>query len=138
MSLSIKTLWSQETVLVVVDLPDGGPLIKGKKKYFRFLTFFCLKGTVNVTFLAKIAISDSQRYPLKLRLINNLEDIVMFLGLKVFNCNNSFMFPCSRNAKVKFVENPKLKMICLKNNKQSMFEFKSWSNSNILITASIE
>ena len=42
---------------------------------------------------------------INLKLINNVEDIVVFLGLKVFNYDN-----CSRNALYYFVENPRLKI----------------------------
>ena len=40
----------------------------------------------------KIAISDSQQYHWNLYLINDLEDIVVFLGLKVLNYDNSYTF----------------------------------------------
>ena len=36
-----------------------------------------------------MAIPDSQRYPWNRYLINNMEDIVVFLSLKVFNFDNS-------------------------------------------------
>ena len=35
-----------------------------------------------------MSMSDSQRYPWSLYPINNVEDIVDFLGLKVFNSDN--------------------------------------------------
>ena len=38
-------------------------------------------------------------------LINIDEDTVVFLGLKVFVFDNSYMFSCSRNAQVTFVKN---------------------------------
>jgi len=37
-----------------------------------------------------MAISDLQRYPLNLCLIDNAEDNFVFLGLKVLNSDNSF------------------------------------------------
>jgi len=43
-------------------------------------------------------------------MINNVKDIVVFQDLKVFNdFDNSYMFSCSRNAQVTFVEKPQLK-----------------------------
>ena len=45
-----------------------------------------------------------QRYPWNLYLINDMEDIVVFLGLKLFNSDNINMFSCSRNAQVTFIE----------------------------------
>ena len=48
---------------------------------------------------------DSQLYPRNLYLINNGEDIVVFLGFKVFNSDNSY---------VTFVEKPQLKIISFK------------------------
>ena len=50
--------------------------------------------------------SDSQRYHCNLYLINNVEDIFPFLGLKMFNNDNSCMFSCSRNPQVTLVEKP--------------------------------
>ena len=43
---------------------------------------------------------------LNLYLINNVEDIVVFLGLKVnlTVTDNSYIFSCSRNAHVTFAE----------------------------------
>ena len=38
--------------------------------------------------------SDSLRYPCPLCLINNVEYMVVFLGLKVLNSDNSCMFFC--------------------------------------------
>ena len=40
-----------------------------------------------------------------LYLISIDEDTVVFLGLKVFVFENSYMFPCTRNAQVTFVNN---------------------------------
>ena len=50
-------------------------------------------------------------------LLNDVEDIVVFLGLKVLYSDNSYMFSCSRNAQVTFVENPQLKIIRFQNDK---------------------
>ena len=50
---------------------------------------------------------DSQRYPL----INNVEDIVGFLDLKVFNFGNSFVFSYGKNAQVTLEEKTPLKII---------------------------
>ena len=48
-----------------------------------------------------MAIPDSQRYPWNHCLINNAENIVVFLAWTVVNSDNSNMFPCcSRNAQV--------------------------------------
>ena len=54
---------------------------------------------------------DSQLYPRNLYLINNGEDIVVFLGFKVFNSDNSYRFSCTSNTQVTFVEKPQLKII---------------------------
>ena len=42
-------------------------------------------------------------------LIKNVQDIVVMLGLKVFNYDNSYMFSCRRNAQITFVETTGLK-----------------------------
>ena len=34
-----------------------------------------------------------------------------FLGLKVLDSKNSYIFPCSLNLRFKFVEKPQLKML---------------------------
>ena len=49
---------------------------------------------------------DSQRYPWNINLINNVEDIVDFLGVKVSKSGNSSMFPAveMRIAQVTFVK----------------------------------
>ena len=44
-----------------------------------------------VTLHAKLAMPDLQRYPWNLYLISNVEDIVVFLGLKVFISDNFYM-----------------------------------------------
>ena len=54
---------------------------------------------------------DSHRYPVNLYLINNVEDIVAFIDFYVFNFDYSYMFSCSRNVQVPFVEKPQLKLI---------------------------
>ena len=64
-----------------------------------------------MTLNPKMTQSDLQRYPWNLYLINNVEDIVIFLGLKVFNSDNSFMFTCS--FRITVVEKPQLKTISL-------------------------
>ena len=58
---------------------------------------FHLKGTVSVILSdpsCKDGMPDTQRYPLEtfIYLINNVENIVVFLGLKVFNSNDVYMF----------------------------------------------
>ena len=40
-----------------------------------------------------MAIPGSQRYPWHIYRINNVEDIVVFLGLKVLNSDHSICFP---------------------------------------------
>ena len=42
-----------------------------------------------------MAMSDSQRYPWNPYQINIMEDIVVFLGLEMFNSENSNLFSCS-------------------------------------------
>ena len=48
---------------------------------------------------------------MNLYLINNVEDIVAFLDINVFNFDYSYMFSWSRNVQVPFVEKPQLKLI---------------------------
>ena len=67
-----------------------------------------------MTFHTNMTMPDLQRYPTNLYLINNLEDIDIFLGLKMFNSDNFYMFSCSRNAQVTLVEKPQLKIISFK------------------------
>ena len=45
-------------------------------------------------------------YSWNLYLINSVEDIVIFLGFKVFNSDNS----CNRNVQVIFLEKPRFKI----------------------------
>ena len=59
---------------------------------------------------ANKAMPDPKQCPGNLCLINNVEDVVVFLGLKVLNSEN-FFFSCSRNAQVTFVEKTQLKII---------------------------
>jgi len=40
---------------------------------------------------------------------------IVFLGLEVFVSDNSYVFYCSRNARVTFIENPQLKIISFQN-----------------------
>ena len=56
---------------------------------------------------AKMAVSESQQYPLNL----NLEDIVVFQGLQMFNFDNFLYIFGSRNAQVFSIEKPQLKII---------------------------
>ena len=65
-----------------------------------------IKGTINL-----MTMSDSQRFPWHLYLINIVEDIVVLLGSKVFNSDNSNMISCSINAQVTFLEKPQLQII---------------------------
>ena len=58
-----------------------------------------------------MAMTDSQRYPCHLYLINDVEDIVGFQGLKAFNSDKSLMFSCSIYEQVTLVENPQFKII---------------------------
>ena len=51
-----------------------------------------------------MAFIDSQRYPWNLYLINSVEDIVIFLGLKVFDFDNFYMFPCDKNSQENCLE----------------------------------
>ena len=70
--------------------------------------YFYIKGTkrhFQVTLLPTIAMPDSQRHPSNFYLIKNVEDIVVFLGITVFNSDHSYKFSCSRNAQVTFVKN---------------------------------
>ena len=53
-------------------------------------------------------------HPWHLYLINNEEDIVVFLGLKVFSFGNFHIVSCNRNAQVNFAEQPQLKYLKLK------------------------
>ena len=60
---------------------------------------------------AKMAMSESQQYPLNLNLIINVEDIVVFQGLQMFNFDNFLYIFGSRNAQVFSIEKPQLKII---------------------------
>ena len=39
-------------------------------------------------------------------IINNVEHIIVFIGFKVFDSDDFYMYFCSRNAQVTFVEKP--------------------------------
>ena len=52
--------------------------------------------------------SDSQLYPWKLYLINNVEDIGVFLGSKVFNSDKSHIY-----EQVTFVESQQFEIISI-------------------------
>ena len=70
-----------------------------------------LKGTVSVISSdppCKAGHTWFTTLPLKPFSFNNVEDIVVFLGLKVFVSENSYMFACSRNAPVTYAEKPNL------------------------------
>ena len=56
-----------------------------------------------------MTVSDLQRYPCNLYLINDVEDIVVFLDLKVLISDNYNKF----SAQITFVEEPQLKTIFL-------------------------
>ena len=49
--------------------------------------------------------------------INNMENIVVFLDLKVLNSDNFYLFSCNRNTQFTFIEKPKLKIISFANYK---------------------
>ena len=68
-----------------------------------------LKGTVSVISRnlpgkkkKQRPIPDVTYIPLNLYLINDVEDIGLFIGLNVLNSNNSFMFSCSKNVQITF------------------------------------
>jgi len=48
--------------------------------------------------------SDSRKYLLNHYMIKNVEDIVAFLGLKGFTCDNFYKFSCTRDAQVTLTE----------------------------------
>ena len=50
-----------------------------------------------------MAMLDSQEHPWSLQLINNVEYIVVFPGLKVFNDDNSYKFSRKRNNQLKII-----------------------------------
>ena len=54
-----------------------------------------------------MAMPDSKQYLYVI--INNVEEIVDFLGLKVFNYDNSLMFSFSRIARVNYMKKPQMK-----------------------------
>ena len=65
--------------------------------------------------------SDSQRYPWILYLINNMEYIIFFqFSEKVF-----YMFTCSRNALATIVLKPQLKIIIFENYKHCLLSYSS-------------
>ena len=63
---------------------------------------------------AKMAITDLQWYHWNLYLINNVKNIVVLLGLKVFISDNSSMISCSRNARTILQRNHNLKYLVLR------------------------
>ena len=69
-----------------------------------------MKSQCQDTLYAKMAMPDSQRYPLYLYLINNVEDSLS--KFKTFQSDNSFKFSC-RN--VTFVEKTQLNQISFQN-----------------------
>ena len=60
---------------------------------------------------ANMAMPNSHRYPEQIYLTDNMEDIVVVLGLKVFDSNKSYRISSSRNAQVTFVEKPHLRIV---------------------------
>ena len=69
-----------------------------------------------------MSMHDSLWYPLNLYLIKYKEDIVVFLDFKVFKSDNS----CSKNAKVTFIEEPKLKKIISIQNEKHWYIINTW------------
>ena len=59
-----------------------------------------------------------------------MEDIVIILGLKVLSSDNSYMFSCSRNTHVSFVEKLQLKIISFKKYKQ-WYKIHTWLDKAI-------
>ena len=64
-----------------------------------------------MTFHATMKMPDSQQNPWNLYLSNNVEDIFVFLGLKVFDSDNFHHFIWSKYQRVTFTEKPQLKRI---------------------------
>ena len=64
------------------------------------------------TLHSKMAMPDSQQYPLNLYQIINVEDIVIFLDSKVF-INSE----CSEKSKITFIKKPRFKIISFQNYK---------------------
>ena len=60
-------------------------------------------------------------------LLNNKEDIVFFLCLKVFNSDYSCLFSCSRNVEITFTGKPQLKKISFQTFKQ-WYLINTWSD----------
>ena len=71
-----------------------------------------LQAKFQVILHAKMTISGVQRYPWSLYLINNVEDIVGFPGLRFFNVEHSYVcFPALEMRKsLYFVAKPQLKL----------------------------
>ena len=66
--------------------------------------------------------------PIVNNLINNVEDIVVFLGLNVFNCDISHLLLCSKNIRVTWViKNSQLKIICFENDTH-WYLIHTWSD----------
>ena len=87
------------------------------RRYSFYAVMKKFKGTVNVISSnppAKMAMPDSQKYPWNLYLINNVDDIVVFLVFLFLNTGNSYMFSGSRNVFVPLEEKPQLKNKFLK------------------------
>ena len=85
--------------------------------------------------LCKMAMSDSQWYTwtvfLSKHLCGRYNDIFVFLGLKVYFSNSSFIFFCSRNAQLPFVEKPQLKITSFQNHKHPIH---TWLDKALSIT----
>ena len=64
-----------------------------------------------MTFHAKIAMPYLQQYTEYFSRIINVEDIIVFLGLKVFISDNFVMSSCSINAQVNLVAKLQLKLV---------------------------
>ena len=79
-----------------------------------------IKGTVSVTSNDLSYKNGNVRFtlvPLNFLLIKNVEDTVVFLCFKMFNSDNFYLFCCSKNTQVGYVENSDLKTSSFQNYK---------------------
>ena len=79
-------------------------LISQSTNYFKPFFFEVIQTCFLVTLNENMAKPDSQEYSRNPYLIKNVEDIDVFLGLKMFNSDNSFMFSDSMELCKSFLQ----------------------------------
>ena len=98
--------------------------------WFNFFSLKNLRVFDEISIHLKRDMTDLQWYPWNLYLIHNVENIVVFLDLKVFISDNSYMFSCGRNARNFFCrETAQLKIISFWNYKHG-YLIHTWSDKD--------